>query len=227
MASTAEKYRAFWATKTKSVARGDNEAFPRLAGRELRLLLGDREPVSVLEIGCGNGHFFDFFDFLPQYYRGVDFGPGLLDTFRSHHPELELIEAEGSSYLDHRKYDLIFSHDVIEHFSLDMLDRHFRNACEMMHGGSLLICAAVPWRDLRRGYDLGIWSGSGKPSLVHWGRNQVARMLGRDFMGHWYRTGEIAALARRHCLAVRFHGSVAHPYRFHAVLWPQSSQITP
>jgi SAM-dependent methyltransferase len=225
VASRAMNYRAYWANKTRSVTRGESLEFRRLAGQELRLLFGDKNPVSVLEIGCGHGHFFDFFDFLPQYYRGVDFGPGLLATFHSSHPELDLVEAEGSSYRDARKYDLIFSHDVIEHFSRDMLDCHFRNARTMMHGESLLICAAVPWRELRTGYDMGIWSNGGRASIVCWGKSQISRMIGHDFMGHWYTTGEIATLARKHALGVRFHGSVAHPYRFHAVLWPEMGSL--
>jgi cyclopropane fatty-acyl-phospholipid synthase-like methyltransferase len=218
-----EKYRAFWANKSNSFSRGTSVEFRTLVGKEIQLLFGKRRPISVLELGCGNGNLFDFFGFSPSCYRGVDFSPGMLAAFRSHHPELDLIEAEASSYVDERSYDLIFSHDVIEQFSPEMLDQHFANARKMMHPGSLLVCSAVPWRDLRSSYDWGLWFNGGTPDGLQWLKNQFRRMLGRDIMGHWYRTTEIVPLARRHQFAIHFHGSIAYPYRFHAVLSPQLS----
>lgn len=227
MQTVAEKYRAFWADKSNPMSRGSSVEFRSLVGKEIQLLFAARHPVSVLEIGCGNGNLFDFFGFSPNYYRGVDFSPRMLATFRSNYPRLDLIEAEASSYVDPRRYDLIFSHDVIEHFSLDMLDQHFRNARRMMHSESLLICGSVPWRDLRSSYDWGLWFNGGTRNTLQWAKNQVRRMLGRDVMGHWYRTSEIVTLARKHSLAVRFHGSIAYPYRFHAVLSPEPTRSAP
>lgn len=222
MATEVEKYRAFWADKSNPMSRGSSVEFRSLVGREMQLLFADRRPVSILELGCGNGNLFDFLGFSRSYYRGVDFSPYMLAAFRSNHPDLDLVEAEASSYVDDRRYDLIFSHDVIEHFSIDMLDRHFTNAREMMHSESLLICASVPWRDLRSGYDWGLWFNGSNHSAFQWAKNQVRRMLGRELMGRWYRPNEIISLARKHNLAVRFHGSVSYPYRFHAVLSPLS-----
>jgi cyclopropane fatty-acyl-phospholipid synthase-like methyltransferase len=219
---TAEKYRAFWANKVTPMS-SDSPTFRRLLAQELRLLLGNRKPVRVLEIGCGNGWLFDSLDFSPSSYRGVDFGPLMLAAFRSSHPDLDLVEAEGSSYRDDRSYDLIFSIGVIQHFSADMLDQHFRNARSMMQAESLLILAGVPWRVLRPMYDRGLFSNGVRASSVRRAKNQILRILGRDFMGHWYRPEEISALARKHKLEVRFHGSIAQPFRFHAVLWPESA----
>lgn len=202
------------------MSRGSTFEFRCLLGKEMQLLYGDRRLQSVLEIGCGNGNLFDFLRFPPDDYRGVDFSPRMLSTFRVDHPELDLIEAEGASYSDGRSYDLIFSHDVIEHFTLHMLDQHFRNARRMMHSDSLLVCASVPWRDLRSSYDWGLWFNGGTRSALQWSKNKVRRMLGRELMGHWYRTSEIVKLAQKNDLGVRFHGSIAYPYRFHAVLSP-------
>lgn len=222
--TVVEKYRAFWADKTDPMSRDGSREFRYRLGKELQLLFDDRRPLTVLEIGCGNGSLFDFLDFSPRYYRGVDFGPRMLETFRRDHPELDLVEAEGSSYVDNSKYDLIFSHDVIVQFSREMLDQHFRNACAMMHENSMLICASVPWRELRSAYDLGTWSNGGRRSIVRWSKSQISRMLGRNFMGRWYHTEEIAAFARRYNFGVRFHGSIAYPYRFHAVLRPKATE---
>jgi SAM-dependent methyltransferase len=227
MAPVEERFREFWADKTSPMSRSEEPAFLRLVAGELTLLFEDRNPVRVLEIGCGNGCLFDYMDFHPRSYRGVDFGPRMLERFRREHPELDLIEADGSSYRDDGTYDLILAHDVIAHFTPAMLARHCRNARRMMHAESLLVWSCVPWRALRDTFDLGMWAGTGKPSAARWGRSQVRRMLGRDLMGHWYRTTKISEIARRNSLTARFHGSISHPYRFHAVLQPFAGAAQP
>ena len=219
MDAVAEKYRAFWADQVSPLHGHDSTEFRCRVATELRALFSDRYPENVLEIGCGNGYFFDFLNFSTGSYRGVDFAPKLLAAFRSSHPDLDLIEAEGSSYVDNGSYDLILTHGVIQHFSLEMLDCHFRNARSMMHEKSLLVCAAVPWREFRSMYDIGALSDRRRVSPVRWAKSQMSRLLGRDMMGHWYRIEEITALAQKHSFAVRFYMSDVHPYRFHAVLW--------
>ena len=88
----------------------------------------------------------------------------------------------------------------------------------MMHGESLLVWASVPWRSLRTSYDLGLWSNGGKLSIIRWGKSKIRRALRHDLIGHWYTTNQIAEIARQNSLCARFHGSITHPYRFHAVL---------
>jgi hypothetical protein len=89
----------------------------------------------------------------------------------------------------------------------------------MMHENSLLICAAVPWREFRLRYDLGTLNGR-RISPIQWGKSLVLRLLGRDLMGYWYTIEEIAALTQKHSFSVEFHHSGSHPHRFHAVLSP-------
>lgn len=221
MAATAERFREFWADKTTPLSRGDSPEFLRLVASELKLLFGNRSPVSVLEIGCGNGCLFEFLDFSPRFYRGVDFSARMLEVFRRKHADLDVVEADGSSYADGRTYDLIFANDVIAHFTPAMLARHCRNARSMMHSDSLLIWACVPWRSLRNTYDLGLWSKTARSSVVLWGKNKIRRAFGRDIIGHWYTTREISRLAHENALCARFHGSISHPYRFHVVMSPQ------
>jgi hypothetical protein len=209
-----EKYRTFWADKVSPLHGQHSADFRPLVAGELRTLFSDHHPE--------NGYFFDFLNFSRHNYRGVDFAPKLLAGFRSSHPDLDLIEAEGSSYVDDGTYDLILSHGVIQHFSLEMLDCHFRNARSMMHEKSLLVCAAVPWREFRSMYDIGALSDRGRVRPVRWVKSQMSRLLGRDMMGHWYRIEEITALAQKHSFSVEFHQSPSHPYRFHALLSPET-----
>jgi SAM-dependent methyltransferase len=213
-----KKFREFWGDKTAPLSRSVKPTFLRLVAGELTLLFDGRNPESVLEIGCGNGCLFDYLGFSPRAYRGVDFGPRLLEGFRHQHPELDLVEADGSAYMDERTYDLILAHDVIAYFTPAMLARHCQNARRMMHAESLLVWSCLPWRALRKTFDLGIWFEGGRPSVVRRTKSQIKRLLGRDLNGRWYNTSEIAKIARENSMDVRFHGSVSHPYRFHAVL---------
>lgn len=214
----AERFRTFWADKSDPQSRGRGPEFLRTLAGELRLLFGDRKPNRVLEIGCGDGRLFDFLDFSPDSYRGVDFGPLMLAAFRGNHAELDLIEAEASSYNDGRIYDLIFAHDVISHFSLAMLDRFCRNARQMIHSESLIILASVPWRSLRNQYDLGVWRGCGQASFINCAKSKLRRLAGQELTGRWFAATEVRDIAARNGLHARFHGSITHPYRFHAVL---------
>lgn len=214
----AEKFGAFWANKTDPQSRGRGPAFCRAVAQELRLLCGERKPVRVLEIGCGDGRLFDFLGFPAASYRGVDFGPLMLAAFRRNHPEVDLVEAEASSFVDGRIYDLIFAHDVISHFSLAMLDRFFRNARQMIHPDSLIILASVPWRALRNLYDSGVWRNGGETCAANWAKSKLRRLVGRELTGRWFTTSEISKIAARNGLRAQFHGSITHPYRFHAVL---------
>lgn len=214
----AEKFRAFWANKSDPQSRGRGPEFLRTVAEELRLLCGERKPVRVLEIGCGDGRLFDFLNFSAASYRGVDFGPLMLAAFRGNHPEVDLVEAEASSFSDGRIYDLIFAHDVISHFSLAMLDRFFRNARQMIHPDSLIILASVPWRSLRNLYDSGVWRNGGEPSATNWAKSKLRRMAGRELTGRWFTTAEVARIASRNGFHAQFYGSITHPYRFHAVL---------
>jgi len=218
LSSTVEKYRKFWAAKTDFRIRSNTPEFRRLSVAELKLLIGERTPASILEIGCGNGQFFDYLGFSRRSYRGVDFSSRMLAVFRQNHPELDLVEAEGSSYLDDRSYDLILAYDVVSQFSPAMLAQHCRNARRMMHPESLLVWTCILWRSLRHTYDLGMWSNSGRASIIRWAKSQVRRMAGGDLMGRWYTPHEIDRIARQNFLCASFYGSMTYPYRFHAVL---------
>jgi hypothetical protein len=70
-----EKYRRFWADKDSPLHGRNGTEFRHLVARELQSLFCDHHPISVLEIGCGNGYFFDFLNFSTGGYRGVDFAP--------------------------------------------------------------------------------------------------------------------------------------------------------
>jgi len=216
---TVERWKRFWSQQTTPLHQSDSADFYRVCAEELKVLFGNHAPKRVLEIGCGNGALFDFLNFDPANYRGVDFSPTLLAAFQSRYPQVALERAEGASYADHEnQYDLIFSHGVIQYFDMPMLDTHFASARRMMHKNSLFVCASIPWRLHRSNYERGRLTRQLRPSLLRMLKSKIARGLFGDSMGHWYNLDEISDLAAKHGFSVEFYGSMVYMYRFHAVM---------
>lgn len=215
--TTVERYRIFWATKTWPMTRSNTPEYYRFMGNELRLLWNSADPQTVLELGCGNGAMFRFFEFHPENYKGVDFTQHFLNEFQSRHPEVSLECSEASSYIEPRTYDLIFSNELVQHFDNDMLAAHFKNVRSMMHADSLFVCAGIPWRAHRSRYRSGIVTGA-KPSLLRSAKGAIQDLLGKSGMGHWYDLSEIQKAADHAGMSINFYGSVMYIYRFHAVM---------
>ena len=217
--SPVERFRQFWADKDSTLNGREGEEFWRAQAGELTRLYSSNLPGRVLEIGCGDGNLFPYFEIPPADYKGVDFTPQFIEQFRLKEPSVNLECAEGASYLDRdAEYDLILLNGIVQHFDSEMLEQHLRNACAMMRDGSLLVWGSIPQRRRRREYDAGKWSGSGKMSAMRLIRSWGGRMLGLDAMGYWYEPEEVAALAHKYGLQAQFVPSDLYPYRFHAVL---------
>lgn len=217
--SPAERFRQFWADKDSTLNGREGEDFWRAQAGELRNLFPEEPPQRVLEIGCGDGSLFPYFGISPANYTGVDFTPQFIERFKTRQPAVRLECAEGASYLDHEtQYDLILLNGIVQHFDRAMLEQHLQNATAMMKGGSRLIWGSIPQRRHRTLYDAGKWSGGGKASVARWCKSWVGRILGLDAMGYWYEPEEVASLAKKYGLQVRFVPSALYPYRFHATI---------
>lgn len=228
-AGTIEKFRSYWSDKPGPLHRSDSPEFYRTYAAEIRNLFPTRELGRVLEIGCGDGSVFPYLDVPLNSYKGVDFSQHFLETFRTRYPQIDLTCAEGSSYVEtgHR-FDVIFSNEVIQHFDAGMLDRHLQNARCMMHSESVLILGSVPDRANRRSFEAGdyapITEGRAQRALRQL-KAAIRRAAGIDYWGFWYLPDEIAAIAKRNGFRLRVVRSKLQPYRFHAVLLPDSSAL--
>jgi lipopolysaccharide exporter len=221
--STAERFRKFWEDKKSPLHRTDSVEFYQNLAVELRGLFPRESSVKVLEIGCGDGSLFQYLGLASDKYTGVDFSPSLLELFRTRHPGLQLCCAEGSSFLESsRKYRLIFSHGVVQHFDQDMLHSHFENARRMMNDDSILVCASVLDKARRLQYEAGLQTKGTLPRIIRLVKSTVSRALSRDVMGYWYSREEFAKIANSHELGASFSESGTFPYRFHATLRPKS-----
>ena len=212
-------WREYWQRQVAPLHRKDADDFYARHAAELRALFDGVEPRSVLEIGCGTGALYTHLRFDTTAYHGVDFSDSMLGVFSSVHPDVSVSCADGSRYRDDRQYDLIFSNGVVQYFDRSMLARHFENVRAMMHPGSLLVCASIPWRLQRTNFLAGELTPPYKRNRVQVVRSRVAGAIGRkDPLGHWYDLSDIDELGRACGLAADFFGSVSYLYRFHAVL---------
>lgn len=215
--SNDKGWQSYWAAQTTPRHRYDTEEHYRQVAAEMRTLFGDRIPQSVLEVGCGSGSLYEYLGFASTAYKGVDFSQSLLDVFREHHPEVDLVFADAHCYRDEQRYDLIFSHAVLQYFDRDMVAVHFDAVRSMMDSNSLFVCAAVPWKAKRFGYFTGELSGAVRPNwLAGAGRYIKSRIQSR--MGTWHSPYDLRRLAASHGLKLQLFGSMTYAYRFHAVI---------
>jgi SAM-dependent methyltransferase len=221
-AATAEKFRRYWSGKKRTFHDSKSPEFYRAYVSEIRKLFPSEHPQHVLEIGCGDGSAFPYFDLSATSYRGVDFSSHFLDTFRSRYPRIDLKLAEGSCFVDRdRHYDVIFSNEVVQHFDRDMLDRHLQNARAMMHPHSVLILGSLPDRAYRRTFNAGAYAVSRVPRVrerVRLLKLAIRRTFGVDHSGFCYSPREIIDMAKRHGFHARVFPSRLQPHRFHALL---------
>src|SRR4051794_20593040 len=100
--------------------RGSLHADPTTAERErkLRAALAPLGPgASVLDFGCGRGHFTVFLAGLGYRAAGVDLSPAAVALNRSDFPNLtfEVVAADRPTPFAEASFDAIWSSEVIEH----------------------------------------------------------------------------------------------------------------
>jgi SAM-dependent methyltransferase len=217
--SPLERFQQFWSDKDSTLNGHEGEDFWRTQAGELKTLYASSPTGRVLEIGCGDGNLFPYFDIPAANYKGVDFTPQFIERFRSKEPSVTLECAEGASYFDRgAHYDLILLNGIVQHFDFAMLEQHVKNAYAMLGENGLLIWGSIPQRRHRIKYDAGKWSGNGKVGLIRLLKSWAGRLLGMDAMGFWYEPEEVTALVNKHGLTAKFVPSDLYPYRFHAVI---------
>ena len=126
--------------------------------------------------------------------------------------------ADGSTYRDHERYDLIISNQVVQNFDRTMLRRYLANARGMMHSKSVLVHAAVPWKQRRRAFYTGACLAGTRRRRVKGALVMLKARVTPDALGYWYDLSDFEALARETGMAVTFFGCMAYLYRFHVVM---------
>lgn len=213
-----EFHKSFWSRQTVPHHRHDSAEHYAEYAKELKLLLPEKTPKRILELGCGNGALYSFLGFQhATKYVGVDFSQSMVDIFRAAHGDsVELHVHDASAYVDNTQYDLIFSNGVIQYFDQNMLHRSFESCRSMMAPNCRIVHASFPWSALATAY----YSGEATfPDQYNLLRGLISRFSrSRRRMGHWHSMHDLSRIARSHGLTARFMGSLNYIYRAHMIL---------
>jgi ubiquinone/menaquinone biosynthesis C-methylase UbiE len=105
--------------------------------------------MKVLDIGCGNGRFFDVIKDRKTDYTGLDNSSGLLDEARKKHPDIRFIEGDATElpFAD-GAFDIAYSFAVIHHIpSRTLRSRFVSEAARVLHpGNTFIITSWYLWR---------------------------------------------------------------------------------
>lgn len=218
-----ETYQEFWRGQTTPLHRQDNPTTYKSYAKELVNLFSILGYSSgpVLEIGCGNGALFPFFNFEIDNYKGIDFSPTLLEIFRTRYPNVSLLECDAAEYIPEKKYKLIFGNAVHQHFSREMLSMHISNMLESLADNGTLLLANVPYSPFRNHLMFGELFPS---SRLNTSFSQILKKkifpiysflsCQSDGIGFWYSLKDIQSFVSEEYVVEMF-GSNFYPYRMH------------
>lgn len=80
---------------------------------QLDELLKDLDYNSVLDVGSGNGRWFNYFK--GKDYTGIEISERLVEIAKEHYPEAEFIATKLEDYEPDKKFDLAFSYTCLQH----------------------------------------------------------------------------------------------------------------
>lgn len=215
-----EKWKKFWVGRTTPLHNVDNEESYRLYAGEINLILKALKYSngSVLELGCGNGALYPYYMINKNDYKGVDFSESMLQLFKQKEPNVTLVYADASEYKDSKKYDLIFSNELVQHFSRKDLSNHIENCISMLNDDGILLMASIPLKMLIKPY----YTGEMMPKSSYVFKHLLYYyyyifVLGYFYkvskgIGNWYKPSHFYKYKSEFDLTV--FGSLFHPYRF-------------
>ena len=215
------QYEEYWSGQTTPLHRRNDSHTYRAYAQELSNIfnyMGFKEG-AVLELGCGNGALFPFFNFDSNSYLGIDFSSSMIGLFKEHYPNLSLIECDAATYVPNKKYDLIFGNAVHQNFSERMMTYNVRNMLGSLSPKGTFVMANVPYTALKHQFLYGELSPSPDSSFLRTLRYKVARkwrwICGQpDGIGFWYNFKNIKMIVGDN-YEIEVFGSNFYPYRMH------------
>ena len=97
--------------------------------------------MKVLDIGCGNGRFYEVIANRETEYTGVDNSVGLLAEAKKKHPDVTFIEGDATALpFPDASFDIAYSFAVIHHIPGRGLRKKFvQEAARVLHPGNTFI----------------------------------------------------------------------------------------
>lgn len=97
--------------------------------------------MKVLDIGCGNGRFYDVIKDRQITYTGLDNSAGLLTEAKKRHPETLFTQGDATKLpFPDASFDIAYSFAVIHHIPGKKLREQFiKEAARVLHSGNTLI----------------------------------------------------------------------------------------
>jgi cyclopropane fatty-acyl-phospholipid synthase-like methyltransferase len=214
MSNNADYWKNFWDDQSTPLHRYNTPEWYTLYAKEINLILDTLgyNNGSVLETGCGNGALFDQLNINKSGYVGTDISSGLIEIFRSQHPELELVCADSAAYKIDKKFSLIFSNGVIQYFDQKQLEQYIHNSLEMLNPGGILLLVNIPDRDARKKYYT-INQRSVIKATLQYAKVLLQQFLKKPGIGNWYSSNDFYSYESEN-IELQFFGSLFHTYRF-------------
>jgi SAM-dependent methyltransferase len=183
-------------------------------------------PASIrncLELGCGEGSLYTYFQSRVEHYVGIDFSPAMLKRFDGEHPGLHLICADASQIpLSGMSFDFVFSVGLMQYFDEEQLRRNLRQVRELLVEGGTYLITFIPDSQLRLHY-YALALKSEPPSILGGLRTalRVFVMRRSDGIGYWFHRHRVARVVQEEGFSCRTFSSNMYEYRFHALLQKQ------
>jgi 2-polyprenyl-3-methyl-5-hydroxy-6-metoxy-1,4-benzoquinol methylase len=222
MNSQAQYWDTFWNAQNTPLHENMSDSSYKLYSDEIKLIFkaaglkSEFRDKAVLEIGCGDGAFFDKLDFNINAYKGIDLSEPLIDIFQKKHPSVKLERIGAATYFNKdEKYDLVFGNGIVQYLKPEEFLVSMEHYKKMLTSEGMCIFTNVPYVVSREAY-----YRNGYGNHLETLKSKINALLSpfkltksTKNMGHWYNYSELNEIAERVGMKVKIFGCVFYPYR--------------
>ena len=216
----------FWNAQNTPLHANMSDSSYNLYADEIKLIFkasgfqSGFQDKKVLEIGCGDGSFFDKLGFNLNHYKGIDLSQPLIEIFQKKYPSVKLARTGAGSYFnENEQYDLVFGNGVIQYLNPSEFLEAMMHYERMLAPNGVCIFTNVPYHVGRKAYYL---NGYGKHLATV--KSRISALLSPfkltksvKNMGHWYSYPELYNIADKTGMQLKIFGCIFYPYRISMV----------